>query len=99
MYREAYNLYCCSGILFNHESPLRGDNYVTQKIIRDLVRVKMKKLSHIKLGNINVRRDWGYSEDYVHAMWKMLQENKANDYVISSGHIYSLKSFINKVSQ
>ena len=99
LYREAYNLFCCSGILFNHESPLRGDNYVTQKIIRDLVKVKIKKLPYVKLGNINVRRDWGYSEDYVKAMWKMLQESKADDYVISSGHIYSLKKFINKVSQ
>tara|TARA_A100001035_G_C27544694_1_gene391290 strand:- start:41 stop:673 length:633 start_codon:yes stop_codon:yes gene_type:complete len=99
LYREAYGLFCCSGILFNHESPLRGQNYVTQKIIMDLVKVKMKKIPYVKLGNINVRRDWGYSADYVIAMWKMLQQKTAGDYVISSGNTFSLKEFINRVSK
>ena len=99
LYREAYDIFCCSGILFNHESPLRGGEFVTKKIITDLARVKYKNLSHLSLGNIYSKRDWGYSEDYVEAMWKMLQQKKAEDFVISSGKTYTVKDFINKASK
>ena len=99
LYRDAYNLYCCSGILFNHDSPLRGKEFVTKKIVRELVKVKFKKTPCMYLGNIYAKRDWGYSLDYVEAMWKMLQKNKADDYVISSGINFTVKEFINKVSE
>ncbi len=99
VYRDAYDLYCCSGILFNHTSPLRGDEFVTKKIIGDLIKVKLKKISHVNLGNIHVCRDWGYSLDYVEAMWKMLQQKKPEDYVISSGITHTVKDFINKVAK
>ena len=99
LYRDAYGLFCCSGILFNHDSPLRGDEFVTKKIVRELIRVKLKKISCLHLGNIYAKRDWGYSMDYVEAMWKMLQKKKADDYVISSGVNYTVKEFINRVSK
>ena len=99
LYRNAYNLYCSSGILFNHESPLRGDEFVSKKIVTDLVKVKYKKISCMYLGNIYARRDWGYSLDYVEAMWKMLQQKKADDYVISSGINQTVKSFVNEVAK
>ena len=99
LYREAYNLFCCSGILFNHDSPLRGEEFVAKKIVRDLAKVKFKIIPHLKVGNIYVRRDWGYSADYVEAMWKMLQQRKPDDYVISSGINHNIKSFINKVAK
>tara|TARA_B100001121_G_C18660219_1_gene608501 strand:+ start:606 stop:1625 length:1020 start_codon:yes stop_codon:yes gene_type:complete len=97
IYRSAYNLYCCSGILFNHDSPLRGDEFVSKKIVTDLVKIKFKKISCMYLGNIYAKRDWGYSVDYVEAMWKMLQQKKADDYVISSGINLTVKSFVNEV--
>ncbi len=97
MYRNAYDLYCCSGILFNHTSPLRGEEFVTKKIISDLIKVKYNRIPCLILGNIHVRRDWGYSVDYVEAMWKMLQLKKAEDFVISSGVTHTVKDFINKV--
>lgn len=99
LYREAYNLFCCSGILFNHESPLRGKEFVTKKIITELANIKFKKQSYIKLGNIYSRRDWGYSYDYVQAMWKMLQLEKPEDFVISSGQTHTVKSFTNKAAK
>ena len=99
LYRNAYNLYCSSGILFNHESPLRGDEFVSKKIVTDLVKVKHKIISCMYLGNIYARRDWGYSLDYVEAMWKMLQQKKADDYVISSGINHTVKSFVNEVAK
>ncbi len=99
LYREAYKLFCCSGILFNHDSPLRGDQFVTQKIVKDLVKVKLGLLPFISLGNIYVKRDWGYSQDYIEAMWKMLQQEKAEDFVISSGNTRTVKTFINKVAR
>ena len=99
LYREAYDIFCCSGILFNHESPLRGGEFVTKKIITDLARVKYKNLSNLSLGNIYSKRDWGYSEDYVEAMWKMLQQKKAEDFVISSGKTFTVKDFINKAAK
>lgn len=99
MYRSAYGIFCSSGILFNHESPLRGDDYVTKKIVRDLIKVKRNTLSYVVLGNIYSRRDWGYSMDYVEAMWKMLQQNNADDFVISSGKTHTVKAFINKAAK
>ena len=99
IYRSAYSMYCSSGILFNHESPLRGDEYVTKKIVRDLIKVKQNTLSCLVLGNIYSVRDWGYSADYVEAMWKMLQQNKADDFVISSGSTHTVKTFINKAAK
>ena len=99
LYREAYDIFCCSGILFNHESPLRGGEFVTKKIITDLARVKYKNLSNLSLGNIYSKRDWGYSVDYVEAMWKMLQQKKAEDFVISSGKTFTVKDFINKAAK
>ena len=98
LYREAYDIFCCSGILFNHESPLRGKEFVTKKIISDLAKVKKKSLPYISLGNIYSKRDWGYSEDYVEAMWMMLQQKKAEDFVISSGKTHTVKEFINKAA-
>ncbi len=94
IYREVYNLYCCSGILFNHDSPLRSNEFVSKKIVSELVRVKYRKTKYLYLGNIYAKRDWGYSMDYVEAMWKMLQQKKPDDYVISSGKSHSVKSFV-----
>ncbi len=99
IYRDVHKLYCCSGILFNHDSPLRGEDFVTKKIVSDLIKIKLKKKSLLTLGNIYVRRDWGYSNDYVEAMWKMLQQKKADDYVISSGITHNVKTFVNKVAK
>ena len=94
-YREAYGIFACSGILFNHESPLRGETFVSKKIINGLVAIKNKKLNHIYLGNIYAKRDWGHAKDYVVAMWKMLQQKKAEDFVIATGESFSVKQFIN----
>lgn len=99
LYREAYNLFCCSGILFNHDSPLRGEEFVAKKIVHDLAQVKFKIIPCLKVGNIYVRRDWGYAADYVEAMWKMLQQKIPDDYVISSGINYNIKSFISRVAK
>ena len=99
LYREAYNLYACSGILFNHESPFRGKEFVTKKIISDLAKVKLGLISSVKLGNLYSKRDWGYSKDYIQAMWKMLQLKKPDDFVISSGATYTVKSFVNKAAK
>ena len=74
LYRDAYDLFCCSGILFNHDSPLRGDDFVSKKIVTDLIKIKLNLKSCMYLGNIYAKRDWGYSLDYVEAMWKMLQQ-------------------------
>ena len=94
-YREAYNLYACNGILFNHESPVRGETFVTQKIIKGLINIKNKKQSKLYLGNIYAKRDWGHAKDYVEAMWLMLQQKKPEDYVIATGKQYTVKEFIN----
>ena len=99
VYRSVYNLFCCSGILFNHDSPLRGDEFVTKKIVSDLIKVKYKELSCLTLGNIYVKRDWGYALDYVEAMWLMLQQKFPDDYVISSGATYNVKSFVQKTAK
>ena len=94
-YREAYNIFACNGILFNHESPKRGETFVTKKIINALCRIKSKLQKKLFLGNIESKRDWGHAKDYVEAMWKMLQQKKPNDYVIATGKQYSVKEFIN----
>ena len=99
LYREAYGIFCCSGILFNHESPLRGQEFVTKKIVSDLAKMRENLIPVLKLGNIYSKRDWGYSKDYVEVMWKMLQQKKADDFVISSGVTHTVKSFINKAAK
>ena len=94
-YREAYNIYACNGILFNHESPVRGETFVTQKIIKALINIKNKKQNKLFLGNLYSKRDWGHAEDYVRAMWQMLQQKTPRDYVIATGQQYTVKEFIN----
>ena len=98
-YRESYNIFACNGILFNHESPLRGETFVTKKIVRALCKIKYKKQKKLFLGNLYSKRDWGHAEDYVEAMWKMLQLKKPQDFVICTGKQYSIKEFINLVSK
>ena len=93
-YREAYNIFACNGILFNHESPLRGQTFVTKKIISTLCRIKQKSNEILYLGNIYSKRDWGHAEDYIKAMWLMLQQKKPEDYVIATGKQISVKKFI-----
>ena len=95
-YREAYNFFACNGILFNHESPVRGETFVTRKITIGLARIKLGKQKKIKLGNIYAKRDWGHAKDYAQAMWKMLQLKKPDDFVIATGKQYSVKDFIKK---
>ena len=92
-FREAYNLYCCSGILFNHESPRRGFEFVTRKITHSVARIKFGLQKKVKLGNLNAKRDWGHAEDYIRAMWLMLQKKKPEDFVIGTGTQYSVKDF------
>jgi GDPmannose 4,6-dehydratase len=98
-YRESYNIFACNGILFNHESPLRGETFVTKKIVSTLCRIKKKfdKKEILYLGNIYAKRDWGHAKDYVKAMWLMLQKKKADDYVIATGKQISVKKFIDLV--
>ncbi len=93
-YREAYDMYACNGILFNHESPIRGETFVTRKITRALARIKLGLQDCVYLGNLNAKRDWGHAKDYVEMMWLMLQQEKAEDYVIATGHQYSVRDFI-----
>tara|TARA_B100000900_G_C20490798_1_gene679480 strand:+ start:16 stop:1044 length:1029 start_codon:yes stop_codon:yes gene_type:complete len=95
-YRESYNLHAVNGILFNHESPLRGEEFITRKITLGLARVYLGKQKILKIGNIYSKRDWGYAEDYVVAMWKMLQSKTPKDYVIATGMNHSVKQFINE---
>ena len=94
-YREAYKIFACNGILFNHESPVRGETFVTKKIIMALCRIKLNKQKKLFLGNLDAKRDWGHAKDYVEAMWKMLQNKTAQDYVISTGKQYSVRDFVN----
>jgi GDPmannose 4,6-dehydratase len=93
-YREAYNLYACNGILFNHESPLRGENFVTRKITLSLARIKEGLQKKLELGNLNASRDWGFAGDYVEAMWMMLQQDTADDYVIATGVTHTVREFV-----
>jgi len=94
-YREAYKIYACNGILFNHESPRRGETFVTRKIISALCKIKLGKQKKLFLGNLYAKRDWGHAKDYCVAMWKILQQKKPDDYVIATGVQYSIKQFIN----
>ena len=96
-YREAYNIFACNGVLFNHESPIRGETFVTKKIVSGLCRIKKGLQKRLYLGNLDAKRDWGHAKDYVQAMWKILQNKKPKDYVISSGKQYSVKQFVNFV--
>ena len=97
-YREAYNLFACNGILFNHESPIRGETFVTRKITLALSRIKLGQQDSLWLGNINAKRDWGHAKDYVEAMWLMLQQETPQDFVIATGHQYSVREFVEKVA-
>jgi GDPmannose 4,6-dehydratase len=92
-YREAYNIFACNGILFNHESPRRGRIFVTRKITKGIVDIKEGRQEKISLGNLNAKRDWGYAPDYVEAMWLMLQQDKPDDYVIATGETHSIREF------
>ena len=94
-YRDAYNMYACSGILFNHESPLRGEEFVTRKISKGLCEIKLNKKKILELGNLDSKRDWGFAGDYVEGMWKMLQQKKPNDYVLATNKTYSVRDFVN----
>ena len=94
-YREAYDIYACNGILFNHESPRRGETFVTKKIVSALCRIKENNQKKLYLGNLNSKRDWGHAKDYCLAMWKILQQKKPDDYVIATGKQYSIKQFVN----
>lgn len=93
-YREAYDMFCCNGILFNHESPLRGETFVTRKITRAVARIKCGLQQSLYLGNLDAQRDWGYAKDYVEAMWLMLQQDQAQDYVIATGKTYTVREFV-----
>jgi GDPmannose 4,6-dehydratase len=93
-YREAYNIFACNGILFNHESPRRGETFVTRKITMALARIKHGLQKKLYLGNLDAKRDWGFAGDYVEAMWLMLQQNKPEDYVIATGETHSVKEFL-----
>jgi GDPmannose 4,6-dehydratase len=94
-YREAYGIYACNGILFNHESPMRGETFVTRKITRALARIKLGLQDCVYLGNLDAKRDWGHAKDYVEMQWLMLQQDKPEDFVIATGVQYSVRDFIN----
>ena len=96
-YREAYNIFACNGILFNHESPVRGETFVTRKIVVALCKIKNGLQKKLYLGNLDAKRDWGHAKDYVEAMWKMLQKKTPSDYVISTGKQHTVKQFVNFV--
>jgi GDPmannose 4,6-dehydratase len=96
-YREAYGIFACSGILFNHESPLRPERFVTQKIVKTAVNIASGRASELKLGNIDIERDWGWAPEYVEAMWLMLQQDRPDDYVVATGKTYSLRDFVQQV--
>ena len=93
-YRESYNLFACNGILFNHESPRRGENFVSRKISLGVAGIKLGIKDKIYLGNLNAKRDWGYAKDYIEAMWLMLQQDKPDDYVIATGEVHSVREFV-----
>ena len=95
-YREAYNLFACNGILFNHESPRRGETFVTRKITRAAARIKLGVQQELYLGNLDARRDWGFAGDYVQAMWMMLQADEPDDYVIATGQTHTVREFLER---
>jgi GDPmannose 4,6-dehydratase len=96
-YRKAYNVFACNGILFNHESPRRGETFVTRKVTRAATRIKLGLKDKLYLGNLDARRDWGYAGDYVEAMWLMVQQDEPDDYVVATGETYSVREFVEKV--
>ncbi len=96
-YRESYAMYACNGILFNHESPRRGETFVTRKITRAATRIKEGLQQKLFLGNLDAKRDWGFAGDYVEAMWLMLQQEQADDYVIATGETHSVREFLDEV--
>src|SRR3989338_1425890 len=98
-YREAYDFYACNGILFNHESPVRGETFVTRKVTRGLARIKVGLQQCLYMGNLDAKRDWGHARDYIEAMWLMLQQDKPEDFVIATGQQFSIREFINGVSE
>lgn len=98
-YRESFNMYAVSGILFNHESPRRGLEFVTRKIANGVARIKLGKQTHVELGNLEAKRDWGYAKDYVEAMWLMLQQETPDDYVIATGETHSVQEFLELACQ
>jgi GDPmannose 4,6-dehydratase len=98
-YREAYGMYACNGILFNHESPVRGENFVTRKITRALARIKLGLQERLYLGNLDSKRDWGHAKDYVEMQWLMLQQGTPEDFVIATGEQYSVRDFVNAAGQ
>ncbi|XP_001650108.2 GDP-mannose 4,6 dehydratase [Aedes aegypti] len=93
-YREAYNMFACNGILFNHESPRRGENFVTRKITRSVAKISLNQMDCLELGNLDSKRDWGNAQDYVEAMWMMLQQPQPQDYVIATGECHSVREFV-----
>lgn len=93
-YREAYNMFACNGILFNHESPIRGETFVTRKITRAVARIKLGLQERLYLGNLNAKRDWGYAGDYVKAMWLILQQEEPDDYIMATGESHSVREFV-----
>ena len=98
-YREAYGMYACNGILFNHESPVRGETFVTRKITRALARIKLGLQECLYLGNLDAKRDWGHAKDYVEMQWLMLQQDVAEDFVIATGVQFSVREFVNSAAQ
>jgi GDPmannose 4,6-dehydratase len=94
-YREAYGIYACNGILFNHESPIRGETFVTRKITRAVARIKLGLQDKLYLGNLDAKRDWGHARDYVEAQWLILQQDEPEDFVIATGKQYSVRDFVN----
>ena len=96
-YREAYDMFACNGILFNHESPRRGETFVTRKITRAATRIKFGLQDKLYLGNLEAKRDWGFAGDYVEAMWLMMQQDKADDYVVATGETHSVREFLDEV--
>ncbi|KAG8240371.1 hypothetical protein J437_LFUL002512 [Ladona fulva] len=98
-YREAYNMFACNGILFNHESPRRGENFVTRKITRSVAKIYLGQMEYVELGNLDSKRDWGHAADYVEAMWLMLQQEKPDDFVIATGETHSVREFVESAFQ
>ncbi len=98
-YRESYNIFAVSGILFNHESPLRDKRFITSKVIKGLIDIKNKRIRKILIGNVNIKRDWGYSKEYVTQMWKMMQAKKPKDFIIATGKAHSIKQLVNIVTK
>lgn len=95
-YREAYGMFACNGLLFNHESPRRGENFVTRKITRGVAKIHLGLMSHLELGNLDSKRDWGHARDYVEAMWLMLQQDAPEDFVVATGEAHSVREFVER---